>query len=166
MRVSVSVSENASEVSRWHQGLPPPSSTTERTRGGTASSAILPEIALARVLQQANEGPRKLFYLCHRSMSSRPGRIQQLLADLRAQNLIHTHPSLPGEFPANMVNVFVVSHVLTSILQNPEGQNLCFANAPFRYRRWMPPLLGDELTWPSDNSFLALSPTCFQDLTT
>ena len=68
MRVSVSVSENASEVSRWHQGLPPPSSTTERTRGGTASSAILPEIALARVLQQANKGPRKLFDLCHRDL--------------------------------------------------------------------------------------------------
>ena len=129
----------------WRQALLPQS----------GPEGARPEIALARVLQQANEGPRKLFYLCHRSMSSRPGRIQQLLADLRAQNLIHTHPSLPGEFPANMVNVFVVSHVLTSILQNPEGQNLCFANAPFRYRRWMPPLLGDELTWPSDNSFLA-----------
>ena len=35
-----------------------------------------------------------------------------------------------------MANVFIISQVLTSILRNPDGYNLCFGNAPFRSWCW------------------------------
>ena len=52
------------------------------------------------------------------------------------QNIVHQHLSLPGAFRPPLANVYVISQVLTTILDNPDGQNLCFGNAPFRCWCW------------------------------
>ena len=87
-----------------------------------------------------------LFDLCQKDLqlsvqryrtSADPHHGQQVLADLkRMQNIIHKHLSLPGDTRWPMANVFIISQVLTSILRNPDGYNLCFGNAPFRSWCW------------------------------
>lgn len=47
-----------------------------------------------------------------------------------------------------MANVFIISQVLTSILRNPDGFNLCFGNAPFRSWCWAAAFAEDAyLAW-------------------
>lgn len=99
-----------------------------------------------------------LFDLCQRDLvqscqryrsTTNPHHGQQVLADLRRmQNLLHQHLSLPGDTKWPMANVFIISQVLTSVLRNPDGYNLCFGNAPFRCWCWAGAFAEDaSLAW-------------------
>ena len=93
-----------------------------------------------------NHGQLFFFDLCQNDLNAsskqyrltgRPHHGQQVLADLRRmQNIIHRHLLIPGDYKPPLANVYVISQVLTTILLNPDGQNLCYGNAPFRCWCW------------------------------
>ena len=131
------------------------SSFSERALRGSAAFRTSPGPTLAQVLVAAmedehssdlNQGQLFFYDLCQQDLTAssrqyrltgRPHHGQQVLADLRRmQNIIHRHLNLPGDFRPPLANVYVISQVLTTILLNPDGQNLCFGNAPFRCWCW------------------------------
>ena len=141
------------------------SSTSERAPRGTASSRTSPVPSLAQVLLEAMESERasdldsnQVFYfdLCQQDLlaASQTYRTtglahhgQQLLTDLRRMhNLVHQHLCLPGDLRPPLANVYVISQVLTTILDNPDGLNLCFGNAPFRCWCWSGAFAEDAAT--------------------
>ena len=131
------------------------SSISERALTGSATFRTSPGLTLAQVLVAAmedepssdlNQGQLFFYDLCQQDLrasseqyrlTGQPHHGQQVLADLRRmQNIIHRHLNLLSDARSPLANVYVISQVLTTILLNPDGQNLCFGNAPFRCWCW------------------------------